>query len=312
MALFQLPTGSRFKYLQPSDLRRLERLMFAPRHVVEGRYAGQYATRQRGQSVEFQDYRPYLPGDEIGNVDWKVYGRTDRLVIKIFEHQTDLTVHLLIDASASMGYDGREAGRRPHSKYDYACFLAASIGFLISKQQDRFAAGFAQQGLKHYAPPDKTMPHLNSILKQMETVRPRREAGLAAAIHEINRTMRRRSLLILFSDLLDEPDQALKALAARMQLGGEAVLFQVLHPHEIDLPDIEQGLFIDAETGGRVRLNVPEVRAVYQDKMRAFLNRWETQSRALGIDYVRAMTSQPYPLVLERYLVGRGERVGGT
>lgn len=304
----------RHKYLQLADLRRLEYLLFAPRRIVEGRYSGQYATRQRGQSVEFRDYREYFPGDDLGSVDWKVYGRSDRLFIKLFEHQSELTVQLLLDASGSMAYRGYGATQRlispevEPSKYDYACSLAASIGFLIMKQHDRFAAAFSQGGLRNYAPPQSTMRHLSGLLRTMERTRSFGRAQLAEAIDELTRKGSRRSLLVVFSDLLDEPDAVAKSLAARAQAGGEAIVFHVLHPDELNLPDIEHGLFIDAESSARVRLNVAEVRQQYQAKIQEFLDTWAKRCRGLGIDYARAVMSEPYYRVLERYLIGRAQR----
>jgi len=302
------------QYLQLSDLRRLEYLLFAPRRIVEGRYSGQYATRQRGQSVEFRDYREYFPGDDLGNVDWKVYGRSDRLFIKLFEHQSELTVQLLVDASGSMAYRGYGATQRliaadaEPSKYDYACSLAASIGFLIMKQHDRFSAAFSQNGLRSYSPPQSTMRHLSGILRTMERTRPFGRAQLAESIDELTRKGTRRSLLVVFSDLLDDPDAVAKALAARAQAGGEAIVFHVLHPDELNLPDIEHGMFIDSETSARVRLNVAEIRQQYQAKIQAFLDTWAKRCLGMGVDYARAVMSEPYHRILERYLIGRAQR----
>ncbi len=300
-------SGFQHRYLRLADLRRLEQMLFAPRRIVEGRFSGHYQTRQRGQSVEFRDYREYLPGDEIPAIDWKVYGRTDKLFIRLFEHQSELTVQLLVDASASMAYAGATPARkrRPESKYDYACRLAASIGFLVMKQHDRFAFGLAQQGLQRYTPSDGTMRHLSGVLKTMEAVRPRHKSGLATAIDELSRTGRRRSLLIVCSDLLDDVDRVAKALSARVHSGGEVVVFQVLHPDELTLPDLEHATFVDSESGARVRLNVSELRSEYTERMQAFLETWSARCRALGIDLIRANTSEPYYRVLERYLIGR-------
>lgn len=295
-----------FKYLKPGDLRRLEHLLFAPRRVVEGRYAGHFVTRQRGQSVEFRDYREYLPGDDIGHVDWKVYGRTDKLFIKIFEHHSELTVHLLVDASASMAYRGaKKTDRNAPSKYDYSCFLAASIAFLILKQHDRFGFAFARNGLKRQFSAQGTMQHLIGILRQMERFRLGGRAGLADAIHTLNRQGARRNLLIVFSDLWDEPDEVAKAAAGRLSSGGEIILFHVLHPDEIHLPEMEHGLFIDSESDARVRLNLDDVREEYRARVREFLDTWSRRCRGMGADYVRLMTSQPYQHVLEHYLAGR-------
>jgi uncharacterized protein (DUF58 family) len=300
-------SGFQHRYLRVGDLRRLERMLFAPRKVIEGRFSGHYQTRQRGQSVEFRDYREYLPGDEISALDWKAYGRTDKLFVRLFEHQSELTVQLLVDASASMAYHGgRVVGRRfADSKYDYACRLAASIGFLIIKQHDRFAFAVSQQGLKRYFPPEGTIRGLSSILKAMQDVRPQGRAELPGAIDELSRSGRRRTLLVLFSDLLDDQDETARALAARAQSGGEVVLFHILHADELRLPDIEHGTFIDSESGERIRLDVEEIREEYEQRMRRFVDAWEARCRGMGVDYIRCATSEPYFEALERYLVGR-------
>ncbi len=299
--------GFEHRYLRLADLRRLEQMLFAPRKIVAGRFSGHYQTRQRGQSVEFRDYREYLPGDEITAVDWKVYGRTDKLFIRLFEHQSELTMHLLVDASASMAYSGLEpAGRRrSDSKYDYACRLAAAIAFLVFKQHDRFSFAVAQQGLQQYRPPDGSMRHLANILKTMEAVRPANASGLAQAVDELSRAAGRRSILVIFSDLLDDPDATAAAIAARVRSGGEAVVIHVLHPDELLLPNVDHGTFIDSETGARVRLTVEELRDEYRDRMHRFLETWAARCRALGVDYLRAVMSEPYYRLIERYLINR-------
>jgi len=300
--------GFRHRYLQLADLRRLQQMLFAPRKVIAGRFSGHFQTRQLGQSVEFRDYREYLPGDEIGAIDWKVYGRTDKLFIRLFEHQSELTLQLLVDASASMNYAGSEfAPRRPRpdSKYDYACRLAAAIAFLVLKQHDRFSFAVAQRGLAKLMPAQGTMQHLTAVLRAMETQQRSGPAGLPVAIDALSRTAGRRSLLVLCSDLLDDVDATTAALAARVRNGGEAVVFQILHPDELRLPDIEHGTFIDSETGGRVRLSVDEIRDQYRERMQQFLDGWQARCRALGIDCIRASLSEPYYRVLERYLIGR-------
>ncbi len=298
-----------FKYLQPADLRRLTHMLFAPRRIIQGRYAGHFATNQRGQSVEFRDYREYLPGDDVSKIDWKVLGRSDKLFIKIFEHHSELTVHLLIDASASMGYRGSTNGRKDQlSKYDYACMMAASIAFLVMKQHDRFGFAISRDGLDKQVPAQCSMQHLMGILRRMERIRPGGSAGLAGALDDFNRQGTSRNLLVIFSDLWDDPDAVAKAMAARVHAGGEVVLFHVLHPDEIELPNVEHGLFIDSETGSRVRLQVREIRAEYQQKAREFIESWSRRCRGIGVDYFRVMMSQPYYQLLENYLANRASR----
>jgi uncharacterized protein (DUF58 family) len=313
------PAGINRKYLRLQDLRRLTQFFFTGRKPIEGQYSGQHATPQIGQSVEFRDYRQYMPGDEIGSIDWKIYGRSDKLFIKIFEHQADLTVNLLIDCSASMSYRGVNQSRRrplswapaaeePPSKFDYACSLAAAIGFLIVKQHDRVGFSLAQGGLSQFLAARSTLAHLSAILDAMEQARPEGEARLADAIRDLAGRTGRREVLIVFSDLLEDRDATLRSLSMIHHRGGEAILFHVLHSDELRLPQIENGVFIDSETQDRVRLNVADVRTAYEGKLREFLDAWQRQAKANGINYSLCPTSEPYDRVLERYLTRRTVR----
>jgi uncharacterized protein (DUF58 family) len=312
------PAGINRKYLRLQDLRRLNQFFFTGRKPIEGQYSGQHATPQIGQSVEFRDYRQYIPGDEIGSIDWKIYGRSDKLFIKIFEHQADLTVNLLVDASASMAYRGIEEARRRKllpwsadersSKYDYACSLAAAIGFLIVKQHDRIGFSLAQGGLTQFLAARNALSHLTAILDAMEQARPQGEARLTDALRDLAGRTGRREVLIVFSDLLEDRETILKSLSLFHHRGGEAILFHILHADELRLPQIENGLFIDSETQSRVRLNVADVRTAYEAKLQEFLDAWQRQTKANGINYSLCSTADPYDRVLERYLTRRAVR----
>jgi uncharacterized protein (DUF58 family) len=296
--------GINRKYLRVQDLRRLRHVFFTSRKPIEGRYSGRHATPQRGQSVEFRDYRQYIPGDELESVDWKVYGRSDKLFIKIFEHQADMTVNLLVDASASMAY----RGQRGHSKYDQACFLAAAIAFLVVKQTDRVSFALAQNGLAALERPNSSMPHLANILRSMENVFPQGQARLADAIRGLAGLSKRRDLLIVFSDLLDDRDDVMKALSVVLHRGGEVILFHVLHAEELELPQMDNGLFIDSESGAKLRLNVEDVRPAYDARMKQFLAGWSQACKGHGVDYNLVSTAEPYHKSLEQYLYGRAAR----
>jgi uncharacterized protein (DUF58 family) len=312
------PAGINRKYLRLQDLRRLTHFFFTGRKPIEGQYSGQHATPQMGQSVEFRDYRQYIPGDEIGSIDWKIYGRSDKLFIKIFEHQADLTVNLLVDASASMAYRGVEETRRQRllswslddrrSKYDYVCTLAAAIGFLIVKQHDRVGFSLAQGGLTQFLAARSALPHLSAILDAMEQAQPQGEARLADAVRDLAGRTGRREVLIVFSDLLEDREAILRSLSLFHHRGGEAILFHVLHDDELHLPQIENGIFVDSETRGKVGLNVEDVRTAYEAKLQDFLDSWLRQAKANGINYSLCSTSDPYDRVLERYLTRRAVR----
>ncbi|QDT94972.1 DUF58 domain-containing protein [Gimesia aquarii] len=309
------------KYLRVQDLRRFSHLTFSPRKIIEGQYSGQHATPQRGQSVEFRDYRQYIPGDDVGSIDWKVFGRSDKLFIKMYEHQSDLRVNLLVDASASMAYHGVTApqqiipSRRSKSassvtsKYDYACSLAGAIAFLLIKQHDRVSITFAREGLKKFMRANNSMQHLSEILTLMESTRPHGTGNLPDAIRDLVGKVGRRDLLIVFSDLLDDRNEIMKALSMCLHRGGEVILFHVLHADELRLPDVEHGVFIDSESGAKLRLNVSDIRSAYQKEMKEFLDGWSKMVKSNAIDYSLCSTSDPYWKSLERYLTGRAARV---
>lgn len=313
-------TKADHRYLRLADLQRLRHLRFAPSRHVEGTYAGRHASRQRGQSVEFADYREYTPGDEPNNVDWKVYGRSDRLFVKLFEHQTNMSVHVLLDASASMGFAGVGRGRRGGTprrgggrdgsvlKYDHAAMLAGSVAFLTLSQQDRVSLSFAQKGLAQHLPSRSGMPQLRGMLDEMEARRTatRGRADLARAIEEVHRLAPRRGVLVVVSDLLEETEPIVKALSRWTARGSEVIVFQTLHRDELHLPDdMDEAVFTDSETGKRVRLRVDDLREDYHHRLRRRIDAWNTALRGRGIDHNLVSTATPYHDALKRYLFRR-------
>lgn len=305
-------SGLNRRYLRVQDLRRLRSLSFASRRIVEGLYTGRHASPQRGHSVEFNDYREYFPGDEIGDIDWKVFGRTDRLMIKMFEHQSDMSVHLIVDASASMGYKGMKVPRPSStgpfsidSKYDHACRMAAAVAFLTTKQQDKVSLSLVQQGLARHERPASSISHLITLLRAMEETKPTGEAGLAAALKKLAAITRRRAVILIFSDLLDDFQAVNDALAIHTHRGSEAIIFHVMHADELHLPQMHEAVFEDSETGEKVTLNIDDVRAAYDERMKTFLHQWNVACRGKGIDYNLVNTATPYTKSLENYLFSR-------
>lgn len=316
-------------------MARFKNVVFSPRRMVTGAYAGRHASPQRGHSVEFADYREYIPGDEVGDVDWKLFGRSDKLFIKLFEHYSDMSVTLLIDGSASMHYAGINGGRavssddggggswirkaassvtnrlknnRPvldTSKYDLACRMAAAIGFLTIKQQDKVALCIARNGLAEYLRPGGSISHLYKVLTLMESQAVAEKADLATAIQELALRNKRRGVVVIFSDLEEPQEEVLKAMSMLTYRGNEVVVFQILHQDELRLPDLSDALFEDSETGQRVRLNVDDIREAYEEKARRHIDSWSAALRAKRIDHNLIPTTVPYYQALERYLFNR-------
>ncbi|MHC4994766.1 MAG: DUF58 domain-containing protein [Planctomycetota bacterium] len=288
------------RYLSPGDLARLRGRVFTPRRAVEGLYAGAHDSPQRGQSLEFADYRAYLPGDDLSAIDWKVYARTDRLYVKLFEHQSDMTVDMLIDASASMDYG--EPGER---KFDLACRMAAAIGFLVTEQQDRVSLAVARNGLRHAMAGDRTTAHLHAMLHTMENVRTAGRSRLSEALDQLTARTRRRGVLIVFSDLLEDEAGVLSSLSRYVERGSEVIVFQVLHADELTLPDVSGAVFTDSESGAELSAAVDDLRAAYLKRVREFMDGWSDALRGRGIDYNLASTDRDYADVLGRYLLTR-------
>ena len=330
------------RYLRVQDLLRLQHLAFTCQKRIEGQYVGHHASPQRGQSVEFNDYRKYIAGDEVTKIDWKVYGRSDKLFVKRFEHHNDLTVNLLVDASASMDYRGihvgqelpegasggeDDSGLRPlatqspkgptaqdrqivdhPSKFEQACFIAAAIAFLVTKQQDRIGFGIAQNGLHHFHRPQATSRHLNKLLGTMERVRPRHRANLAESLRALALRTSRKGLLVVISDLLEDVDDIMRALTLFKHRGNKVILFQILHADELHLPNLANAVFVDSETGQRLPLNVADVTPAYEEHLKTFLGGWTDTCRNRGIDHNLVSTATAYHDALQQYLTGRTDR----
>jgi uncharacterized protein (DUF58 family) len=318
------------RYLRIEDLRRLRHVQFTSRRTVEGYFLGRHRSPQRGYSVEFSDYREYTPGDDVSAMDWKVFGRSDRLYIKLFEHESDMTVNLLVDASASMAYAGidqpADAGQDPGGswldrvslmrrkrkgpprilrKYDYACTMAATIAFLTIRQQDRVGFAAARQGLAEYREPAGSTVHLHQLLAAMERVIPTGSASLADALDDLARRTRRRSVLIVFSDLLEGREEVMKKLSVFRARGGDVIVFHVMHPDELQLPSLDNAVFIDSETSRRMTLNVPDIRDAYARTLAEFLDGWSLACSRAGFDYNLVSTAKPFTTSLERYFLAR-------
>ncbi len=316
------------RYLRVEDLRRLRHVAFASRRPVEGHYVGRHRSRQRGYGVEFNDYREYTPGDDVGAMDWKVFGRSDRLYVKRFEHESDMAVTLVVDGSASMGYAGmpaatgapaagawlkgmglgqrkKRADTRVFRKYDQACHLAAAIAFLTVKQGDRAGLAVAREGAAQPLSPRSGTPHLHHLLGAMEAAAPGGGAALAGTLDTLARRTPRRGLLIVLSDLFEDRDAVMKQLAAFRARGTDVIVFHVLHPDELRLPDLDDAVFVDSESGRRVTMNVRDVRERYHETLHVFLDGWAAGCKRAGFDYNLVSTATPYSTALERYLLTR-------
>jgi len=282
--------------LQPeSDVRRfietidrLRDLHVIARTLVEGLTQGRHATPQRGGSTEFFDYRMYVAGDDVRRVDWKLFGRTDRLYVRRHRQFADLTVQLIVDCSASMGFAG-SIGRL--SKYRYASMLAAALAMIVIRQGDRAALALAGETLAGALPAGGTLEHLHRIIHRIEAEPPAGETGLVACLSAAQQLITRRRLVVILSDFLVEPAELKRSLYPLAHQGCEVIAIQILTPEEIDLRGLGGGRFIDDETGLSVRSHAPTMARDYERLIREHVATLRRDFTTRGMRFLTAVTT---------------------
>lgn len=300
------------KYLDADYLRFLENLYLSTRVMAEGAYSGRHKSPFKGQAQEFTDYREYYPGDSIRTIDWKVFARTDRYVIKLSEKETVMTCHLFVDSSASMAFGGKWHekffGREDVSKFDYACYLAAALCYLTIKQGDKVGLTLFDSKVKYHIPAGGTYAHLYKMLTRLETNRVGEGTSVSTVMREAFPLFKRRGVIILVSDLLDDPDEIFGALDMYLHKKFEVVLFHVLHKHELELPELASVNFIDSESGDRLTSVPADIRASYSRHMQKYIDRISSTAQSRRIDYQLLSTATPYQEALQDYIARRGRR----
>ena len=299
------------RFLRPEVVNTIARLDLKARFIVEGFLQGIHRSPYHGFSSEFSDYRDYVPGDDLADVDWKLYARTDRYFIKRYEAETNLRCMLMVDTSASMHYASsspaasRGAGL---TKLEYAVALAASLGYMMIQQQDRVGLMTLDTRVRRHVPPRSKKVHLFTILDQLLRVAPTRRTDLARALETAAPLIRRKGLVILFSDLLDEPGPVVRQLRHLRHRGQDVIVFQVLDPAELKLPFKGPTVFEDPETGLAVSADADVVREAYADRLRALLRAYRREMRANEIDHLLLDTSTPFHKALIKFLMYRRRR----
>ncbi len=289
-------------YFDPLVLARLSNLYLKARWVVEGIMSGIHRSRSKGFSVEFEEHREYSPGDEIRRIDWKALGKTDKYFIKETEDETNLRAHLILDVSASMDYSSNGI-----SKFAYGCILTASLAYLILKQQDAAGLVTFSNRIESFIPPRARRGYLMEILHALEGQTPSGETALGKILQEIAGKINRRGLVILISDLLDEPEDILEGLRLFRFKGSDVIVFHLLDAAELDLPFDGNILFEDTEqTHLRVTADPQAIRQVYRKVVEEFTGHLRKQCQERSIDYQLLSTSTPLDQALVSYLSWRG------
>ncbi|MFQ6610689.1 MAG: DUF58 domain-containing protein [Fidelibacterota bacterium] len=293
------------QYLTPSIISRLDNLSLKARLVVEGFIVGQHKSPYHGFSVEFSEHRSYGPGDEIRHIDWKLWGKTDRYFVKQFEEETNLRAYLLIDQSRSMNFTSVDI-----TKLEYAQILSAALAYLMLKQQDAVGLSLFDSEVRSYIPPKSKTSHLNVLLSQMEKIQPGPETDIAPVLHRTAEAINKRGLIILISDLFDDPEELLSGIKHFRHKGHEVIIFHILDPLELTLDFADRTLFRDMETGEELITEPIHIKNDYQKDMQNFCDYLQNQCRQNRVDYIRLMTNQSLDLALTEYLIKR-KRIGG-
>ena len=289
-------------YFDPQVLASISNLYLRARWVVEGIMSGVHRSRAKGFSVEFEEHREYSPGDEIRRIDWKALGKFDRYFIKEYEDETNLRAYLLLDTSGSMDYASNGV-----TKFDYGCTLAASLAYLILKQQDAAGLVTFSNRIESFIPPKAKRDYLTQILHALENRGPGGETNVSRILEEIASQIKRRGLVILVSDLLDDPEPILKGLRLFRFKGNDVIVFHLLDQAELDLPFDGNILFEDLEQANlKVVADPRAIRKTYQEVVREFVSEMRKQCRDNAIDYQLISTSTPLDQALASYLSWRG------
>jgi uncharacterized protein (DUF58 family) len=288
--------------LDPADVARLASMSIRARVIVEGAFAGMHQNPHAGPSIEFSEHKEYAPGDDIRRIDWKAVGRVDRYYIKRFEDETEMRTYLLVDASASMGY-----GRKPPNKLAYASYLAAALAYLLAQQGDPAGLLVFDEKTRQYLPPRTRAGHIRDLLVALEALYPAGRTEPGRALAQVGEAAERRSLIVLFTDLLDAPADLPDRLRQLRARGNDVVLFQILDPDEVELPYEELTDFegVEPEDGRRLLVDPRDLAASFRRESAALRERWRQTCVESRVEYRFATTADPPAEVLRAFLFAR-------
>ena len=300
-----MPQDGIYHFLTAEDLARLGRVSIGSRFTVEGAAAGAHRSNLKGVSVEFADYRQYVPGDDPKHLDWRVFGRNERLYLREYEEETSLRVHLLVDSSRSMAYASKDT-----SKFQYASTLATAIAYITIHHQDTAGLAIFDSRCRQILPPRNGPEHLRTLANTLANTTPDAKTDLAATLHLIAEQTRKRGLVVILSDLFDDINKIKAALAHFRRRKHDVVVYQILDQAEIDFPFRESTAFEDLETTDKITTNPREIREAYQQTIGTFLLHCKQTCASLGIDHQLLSTNKnPIDALLQhlkqRALVGR-------
>lgn len=315
------------KYLRPNVIAQVARLDLRAKFIVEGFLSGLHASPFQGFSVEFSEHRKYSLGDDIKDLDWNVYAKTDRYYVKKFQAETNVTGYLVMDLSSSMNWCGvqemekAKVSGKQHlptgsviaeterlTKFEYCVCLAAALGYLMIYQQDPVGLVTVADKIRDVLPPKSKRTQLGTMLALLANLQPTGQTDLAHGLHQLAALIRTKSLIMIFSDLLTDPEPLMKSLYHLRHRGNEVILFHVLDEAEVEFPF--EGLieFVDVETQEEMQLDAKGMRDDYQRGLEEFQRTFKEEATRAGIDYVPLHTGINFDKALIEYLINRQRR----
>ena len=294
-------------YLNPEALQKLGDLELVAREVVEGLRVGSHRSHLRGFSTEFAHHRQYAPGDAMRTIDWRVYGRTDRYYTKLYEAETNFDCHVLIDASSSMNYASGKV-----SKLEYAKFLAASMAYVVLKQRDSVGLSIFDSQVRAYLPPRSTMGIILQIDRLLRDIKPVPRSSIANQLHDIALMMKRRSFVVVISDLLSNVDDILAGLDHLRFDGHNVVVLHTLDPYELEFPFKGAWCFEGLEEEEPLTTQADRIREDYLNNFNAYLDALRSGCTASQVDYTTVDTSRPLDQVLNEFFFKRQATLNGA
>ena len=285
------------RFLKPEDLRRLGNYEFGAKAMVEGYLSGRHRSKQRGSSIEFHEFRQYVPGDDLARVDWRVYARNDKLFLRTFEQETNLECHIFLDCSASMGFPENDDRI---SKLEYASFFAACLAYLVVSKNDRVSLALFDENIRKFVPPGSTRRHLMELLNALENNRSGSGTSITEALKRASPLLKRKGTIVLLSDFFCDPAELFQALNPYLHRGFRVHLFHLLDPSEIDLGDKPVARFTDMESGERLIVHPQSLREGWKRHLDAHIRSLRSLAASRRADYTQVSTTESYFTLLDR------------
>ena len=288
-------------YLDPKIISRIGSLDLRARLVVEGFMVGLHKSPYHGFSVEFSQHRPYMQGDNLRSVDWRVFGKTEKYYIKQYEEETNLRSYIILDSSKSMGYSSHDN----ISKLDYASTLVAALSYMMIKQQDAISLTIYADEIKKHLPPKSSNSYLQQVLKELVTLKASSKTNTSEALNKVAEKIKRRGLVIIISDFFDDVDKTLNAIKHFAHQKNEVIIFQILDPMERTFGFGKDAIFKDLETDEELTTQPYQIQKAYQQAMNEFTNKIKRECLNSNFDYNLLDTSVPFDKALFSYIQKR-------